>query len=82
MLTRVGTASVFAPQRWAVLACFGSQRKCLSPMYFRGDYDSEAQAKAAIREKVALDPVFRSKYNGWRLSAWRVDAGNSFRVMA
>ena len=82
MLTRVGSASVFRPQRWAVLACLGSRRKFLSPMYFRGDYDGAALAAQAIKEKVAMDPEFREKYNGWRLYPVRVDAGNCFRVVA
>lgn len=82
MEVRVGGASVFRPQRWGVLACRGSERRLLSPSYFRGDYDSQAQAAGAIRHKALSDPEFRKKYHGWRLYPLRLDAGNCFKVVA
>lgn len=81
MEVRVGEASVFRPQRWGVIAFKGSVRKLLSPIYFRGDYDSQAQAAGAIKFKTGTDHEFRKKYDGWYLYPIRLDAGNCFKVV-
>jgi hypothetical protein len=81
MEVRVGEASVFAKQRWGVLACKGSERKLLSPRHFPTIFDSQGHAAGAIKHKVFSDPAFRTKYDGWYLYPLRLDAGNCFKVV-